>query len=90
MATLLLGDQNDKRAKKSQVIGRYLQQHALGLAQRLIEVINDTLQLHPPVAEQRRCLGAMEEMIRICKTYVCIARPQVRFNLFFVLRFSFS
>ena len=79
MASLLLADQKDKRTKKSHIVGRYFQQHALGLAQRLSEVINDTFQMHPSVSEQRQCLGAMEEMIRICKSYVCIARPQVRF-----------
>ncbi|KAL2019577.1 hypothetical protein VTK56DRAFT_9474 [Thermocarpiscus australiensis] len=77
MASLLLPDQKDKRTKKSHIVGRYLQQHALGLAARLSEVINDTLQMHPPVAEQKRCLGAMEEMIRVCNSYVCIARPQI-------------
>lgn len=79
MASLLLADQKDKRTKKSHMVGRYLQQHALGLAARLSEVINDTLLLRPPVAEQKRCLGAMEEMIRICNSYVCIARPQACF-----------
>lgn len=80
MASLLLADQKDKRAtKKSNIVGRYLQQHALGLAARLSEVINDTLLLHPPVSERRRCLGAMEEMIRICNSYVSIARPQACF-----------
>jgi len=69
-------DNKDKKAKKTHVIGRYLQQHALGLVSRLSEVITDTLGQQPPVQEQRRCLGAMEEMIRICKSYVCVARPQ--------------
>src|SRR5438105_3702776 len=77
MATLLLADQKEKRTKKSHIVGRYLQQHALGLTARLSEVINDFWQSHPPVSEQRRCLGAMEEMIRICNAYVCIARPQI-------------
>src|SRR5690606_21994296 len=78
VATLLLTDQKDKdKKKKSQVVGRYLQQHALGLTARLSEVINDSWLLHPPVSEQRRCLGAMEEMIRICNSFVCIARPQI-------------
>ncbi|AEO65689.1 uncharacterized protein THITE_119498 [Thermothielavioides terrestris NRRL 8126] len=76
MANLLLVDQKDKR-KKSHVLGRYFQQHALGLTARLSEVINDTWQSNPPVSEQRRCLGALEEMIRICNSYVCIARPQI-------------
>ncbi|KAK3363362.1 phosphatidyl inositol 3-kinase-like protein [Lasiosphaeria hispida] len=73
----LLSDPRDKKAKKSHITGRYLQQHALGLATRLSEVINDSLDLHPPVLERRRCLRAMEEMIRVCHTYVCIARPQI-------------
>ncbi|KAL2158380.1 hypothetical protein VTH06DRAFT_4428 [Thermothelomyces fergusii] len=78
IATLLLADQKDKdKKKKSQVVGRYLQQHALGLTARLSEVINDSWLLHPPVSEQQRCLGAMEEMIRICNSFVCIARPQI-------------
>lgn len=76
MATLLLADQKDKR-KKTQIVGRYLQQHALGLTARLSEVINDTWLSTPPISEQQRCLGAMEEMIRICNTFVCIARPQI-------------
>ncbi|KAK0729999.1 phosphatidyl inositol 3-kinase-like protein [Lasiosphaeris hirsuta] len=73
----LLSDSKDKKARKSHVTGRYLQQHALGLAARLSEVINDSLDLHPPVLERRRCLRAMEVMIRVCHTYVCIARPQI-------------
>ncbi|KAK4042470.1 hypothetical protein C8A01DRAFT_44486 [Parachaetomium inaequale] len=77
MATLLVADQKDKRTKKSQIVGRYLQQHALGLTARLSEVINDTWLWDPPISEQRRCLGAMEEMIRICNSFVCIARPQI-------------
>ncbi len=78
MATLLYpGDQKDKRTKKSHIVGRYLQQHALGLTARLSEVINDVWLSYPPVSEQRRCLGAMEEMIRVCQSFVCIARPQI-------------
>ncbi|KAK0613105.1 phosphatidyl inositol 3-kinase-like protein [Bombardia bombarda] len=80
MASALMpdnGQKKGKKPKKSELIGRYLQQHALGLAARLSEVINDTLGLHPPVQEQRQCIGAMEEMIRVCNSYVCIARPQI-------------
>ncbi|KAJ4298728.1 serine/threonine-protein kinase M1 [Collariella sp. IMI 366227] len=77
MATLLLVDPKDKRIKKSQIVGSYFQQHALGLTARLSEVINDTWLAHPPISERRQCLGAMEEMIKICQSYVCIARPQI-------------
>ncbi|KAK4125293.1 phosphatidyl inositol 3-kinase-like protein [Parathielavia appendiculata] len=77
MATLLLADQKERKTKKSDVVGRYLQQHALGLTARLSEEINGTWPSRPLVSEQRKCLGAMEEMIKICKSYMCIARPQI-------------
>ncbi len=78
MSTLLFVDgQKDKRSKKSQIVGRYLQQHALGLTARLSDVITEVWPSYSPVSEQRRCLGAMEEMIRVCKSFVCIARPQI-------------
>ncbi|KAK4219053.1 hypothetical protein QBC37DRAFT_469608 [Rhypophila decipiens] len=77
MATWLSTDAKDKRSKKGDIIGRYLQQYALGLAARLSETITDSLGQHPPIQEQKRCLGAMEEMIKTCKTYVSIARPQM-------------
>lgn len=75
--TTWLTDGKDKKSKKGDVIGRYLQQHALGLAARLSETITDSLGQHPPIQEQKQCLGAMEEMIKTCKTYVSIARPQM-------------
>lgn len=81
MASLMLAVQKDKRTKKSHMVGRYLQQHALGLTAQLTEVINDPWMILPPVTEQRRCLGAMEEMIRICNSYACIARPQISASL---------
>ncbi|KAK4102952.1 phosphatidyl inositol 3-kinase-like protein [Parathielavia hyrcaniae] len=77
MATLLLADQKERKTKKSDVVGRYLQPHALGLTARLSEEVNGTWPSRPLVSEQRRCLGAMEEMIKICKSYMCIARPQI-------------
>jgi len=76
MASMLLGDK-EKRSKRGQNVGRYFQQHALGLTARLSEVINDSLGTQPTVQEQRLCIMAMEEMIRVCKSYVRIARPQV-------------
>jgi hypothetical protein len=73
----MLVDDKDKKFKKSHMIGRYLQQFALGIAARLSEVITDNLGMRPSVQEQKRCIQAMEEMIRICNSYVSIARPQV-------------
>lgn len=75
MATLLLPDGGRKKAHN---VGRFFQQHALGLTARLSDIINDLLSRNPPVQEKRRYIKAMEEMIRVCKSYVRIARPQVR------------
>lgn len=77
MANLLFAGTKDTRQKKGQIIGRFLQQHALGLTARLAEVINDTMLQHPPILEQRRCVFALEEMIKVSKSYIRIARPQV-------------
>lgn len=68
----------ESRPKKGNTIGRFLESYILGLMARLADVINDMPLVSPPVEEQRRCVRAMEEMIRLCKTYVRIARPQVR------------
>jgi serine/threonine-protein kinase ATR len=75
MASLLLNDGGNRR--KAHHLGRFFQQHALGLTSRFSEVITDSLQQNPPVQEQRRYIKGMEEMIRVCKAYVRIARPQI-------------
>ncbi|KAH6630423.1 phosphatidyl inositol 3-kinase-like protein [Chaetomium sp. MPI-SDFR-AT-0129] len=77
ISTLLLPGHKGDQSKKSQIVGSYLQQHVLGLTARLSEVITDSWLSLAPVSEQIRCIGAMEEMIRICKSYACIARPQI-------------
>ena len=77
MATTILSANKDSKQKKGNIIGRFLQSHLLGLMARLTDVINDTVSVHPPVAEQRRCIRALEEMIKICRGYARIARPQV-------------
>lgn len=74
MASLLLPESGRKKAHH---VGRFFQQHALGLTARLSDVINDLLNRNPPVQEKRRYIKAMEEMVRVCKSYVRIARPQV-------------
>ncbi|KAK4192472.1 protein kinase rad3 [Podospora australis] len=76
LATLLLNESKDKK-KKSHVIGRFLQPYAFPLTYRLVEVISDTYMVNPPLQEQKVCLRAMEEMIRITGQYICDARPQI-------------
>ncbi|KAL2883978.1 serine/threonine-protein kinase M1 [Colletotrichum sp. CLE4] len=68
---------NKESKSKKNVIGKYLQSYILGLMARLADVINDMTLVFPPAEEQRRCIRALEEMIRHCKGYVRIARPQI-------------
>lgn len=69
------------RKQAGNIVGRFLEMYVLGLMARLADVINDRQYLLPPVEEQKRCLRAMEEMIKLCKAYVRIARPQVRVSV---------
>ncbi|ORY67260.1 uncharacterized protein BCR38DRAFT_153630 [Pseudomassariella vexata] len=76
MASMIQSANGDHKQKKT-ATGRFLQHYALGLMARLTDVINDTSNLRSPIQEQNRCIKAMEEMIRIGKAYIRIARPQI-------------
>ncbi|KAH6604197.1 hypothetical protein Trco_007643 [Trichoderma cornu-damae] len=76
MASMVLGSVKETRNKKTDLVGRFLQSHILGLMARFTDVINDSISIHPQVMEQRSCIRALEEMIRICQAYARIARPQ--------------
>ncbi len=78
MATTILGNTRETKSKKDNTVGRFLQSHMLGLVARLADVINDSVTAHPLMLEQRNCIQTMEEMIKVCKSYARIARPQVR------------
>lgn len=58
-------------------MGRFLSAHALGLSTGMIEVINNSSPVPPPIQERKRCIRAMEEMITLAKEYIRSARPQV-------------
>ncbi|KAH0495668.1 hypothetical protein TgHK011_009203 [Trichoderma gracile] len=77
MASMSLGAVKETRNKKTDLVGRFLQLHILGLMTRFTDVINDSISIHPQVTEQRRCIRALEEIIRICQSYARIARPQI-------------
>jgi serine/threonine-protein kinase ATR len=77
MANTLL-DTKSRKIKKGQALAVFLQQHALGLATRFSEIINDSIMLRPPMKERRQCIRALEEMIKLGKSFIRIARPQVR------------
>ncbi|KAI0427754.1 phosphatidylinositol 3 [Xylaria sp. FL1042] len=76
MASMILVA-NGESKKKSHATGRFLHHHALGLMAQLTDVINDVSVIRAPFHERRRCITAMEEMIRIGKNDVRIARPQI-------------
>ncbi|KAH9895495.1 phosphatidyl inositol 3-kinase-like protein [Xylariomycetidae sp. FL2044] len=76
MADIMLRDSGDNKQKKSHKAGQFLQQYALGLVARLTDTINDAT-IRSPMQERRRCIKAMEEMVRAGKGYVRIARPQL-------------
>ncbi|KAI0857809.1 phosphatidylinositol 3 [Xylaria cubensis] len=75
MASMIL-IANGESKKKNHATGHFLHHHALGLMAHLTDVINDTLVVRP-FHERRRCITAMEEMIRTGKNNVRIARPQI-------------
>lgn len=77
VASLLTPVSKDGRKKGHHTVGRFLSAHALGLSTGMIEVINNTSPIPPPIQEQKRCIQAMEEMIILAKEYIRSARPQV-------------
>ncbi|KAL7931001.1 hypothetical protein V8C35DRAFT_310988 [Trichoderma chlorosporum] len=77
VASMVKGAVKETRNKKTDLVGRYIQTHILGLMTRFTDVINDSNSIYPQVVEQRSCIRALEEMIRICQGYARIARPQI-------------
>lgn len=77
IAGLLVSPPKDGKRKGHHTVGRFFAIHALGLSASMIEVINNTSALPPPIQERKRYIAAMEEMIVLAKEYVRAARPQV-------------
>jgi serine/threonine-protein kinase ATR len=65
-------DENTKR--KNNNMGAFLEQHILGLVARLSEVVTGADQT---ISEKKRCVRAMDEMVKLGKTFVRTARPHV-------------
>ncbi|KAJ3580330.1 hypothetical protein NPX13_g241 [Xylaria arbuscula] len=76
MASMIL-TANGESKRKSHATGRFLHHHALGLMAQLTDTINNLSFTRAPFQERRRCILAMEEMIRVGKNDVRIARPQI-------------
>lgn len=78
VAGLLVLPPKEGRRKGHHIVGRFFAMHALGLSASMIEVINNTSTVPPPIQERKRYIAAMDEMIVLAKEYIRAARPQVR------------
>lgn len=67
----------DVAKRKSDPLGSFLEQHVLGLVDKVSKVVHDA-QLGQSVSEKKRCVKAIEEMMILGKTFTRTARPQVR------------
>lgn len=65
-------------------VGAFLSHHILGFMARFGDVVND-FQIQYSVIEKIRCLKGVEEMIKIGKKVIRVARPQVCFEPFISL-----
>lgn len=77
VAGLLVSPPREGKRKGHHIIGRFFAIHALGLSASMIEVINNTSSVPPPIQERKRYIAAMGEMIVLGKEYIRAARPQV-------------
>lgn len=77
VAGLLVSTPKESKRKGHHIVGRFFAIHALGLSASMIEVINNTSSVPPPIQERKRYISAMEEMIVLGKEYIRAARPQV-------------
>ncbi|KAK4229553.1 protein kinase rad3 [Podospora fimiseda] len=85
MASLLTKPK--ETVKKSHLIGQWLEPLTLGLTQRLVEVISQTPESPQVIREQKRHLQAMEEMVKLCGSFIGGARPLMSASLISALAF---
>lgn len=79
LASLMYGRHGTPRgtARKSNVTGSFFENHVLGIMAHLSDAINGN-KGKQTVSEKIRCLRAIQEMMRIAKSNVNSALPQVR------------
>ncbi|KAI1003089.1 Protein kinase [Podosphaera aphanis] len=66
----------NSKKKKSNPIGAFLEQHILGLITTISAVIIDIAH-QQSVTEKRRHINALEELVKVAKSYSRIGRPQI-------------
>ncbi|KAM3088202.1 serine/threonine-protein kinase M1, variant 2 [Clarireedia jacksonii] len=74
---LVEGVQSSENTRKGKTpMAAFMEQHNLGLITRISEVVNDSRD-EQNTYEKKRHVRAIEEMIKIAKTYTRSARPQI-------------
>ena len=63
-------------SKKSNSIGLFFEEGALGIMQQLSDVISEAREPQP-LSDRQRCVGAIQEMIILARSHLCNALPQV-------------
>ena len=63
--------------RKTEVLGPFFETHVLGIMAYLSDTINDG-KGPQPMPEKQRCLGAIREMIKLARSHLSNALPQVR------------
>ncbi|RKF54549.1 Protein kinase rad3 [Golovinomyces cichoracearum] len=66
----------DSKTKITNPIGAFLEQHILGLITNISAVIIDTAQ-EQLVTEKKRNIKALEELVKVAKSYSRVGRPQI-------------
>jgi len=65
-----------KGSTRKNLVGPFFETYVLGIMDQVTSVIND-VRVIQPVAEKKRCLGAIREMVKLAKSYIASALPQV-------------
>ncbi|KAI9793452.1 MAG: serine/threonine-protein kinase M1 [Candelina submexicana] len=63
-------------AKKAHMVGRFFEVHVLGIMAEFSDTINNVRVLQP-ITEKERCLKAINEMIKVAKSDISNALPQI-------------
>lgn len=82
-AIYMLADYGQRRSgsvksssRRSSGVGPFFEQHVIGIMALLSDIISEKSGSQS-LSERKRCIGAIREMIRLAKSHVCNALPQV-------------
>jgi serine/threonine-protein kinase ATR len=69
-----------KQAKSTKMLSLFLENHVLGIMSHFTDIIDSSID-RQSIAEKKRSLRAIEQLIGIAKSQVGVAMPQVRINV---------